>query len=807
MSYQPLALDEDGHRPTRGRRHFCALLSRSVIGGVGLLCAVWALSYFVPTSWSRGAGAPALEDNRVFVKKPEAEDWKRAIARAKSFLKGWSVEEKVSLATGVGWSNGPCVGNIPAQPSHNFPGLCLQDSPLGVRNTDRVSAFPAGINAAASFDRALIRARGVAMGEEFRGKGVHVQLGPMMNLGRVAQGGRNWEGSGPDPYLSGEASYETILGIQSTGVQACAKHLLNNEQEWARTTSSSNVDDRTEHELYGHPFLRSVQAGVASVMCSYNQINGTYACEHPELLHGLLKREYGFQGYVMSDWQATMSTHSAKDGLDMSMPGDIVFGSGNSYFGTNLTRFVKDGKMGGDRLDDMATRILAAWFLLGQDKNFPEVNFDGFRPHSEKNQHVNVQGEHSKLIRTLAAKSTILLKNTHSSLPLSTKPPRNIVLVGQGAGPAKLGPNGYKDRGGLDGVLGMGWGSGTAEYPYLVSPLEAIQARAKEDGTSVSWFLDEFDTKSAAAASEGYDAALVFVASDSGEQHVVVDGQEGDRRNLTAWLNGDALVKAVASSNANTIVIVNTVGPILLEAWIEHPNVTAVLWAGLPGQEAGNALVDVLYGAVNPSARLPYTIAKRTEDYGTSLTLGETSPKKIIQIPYDEGLYIDYRHFDAQKIQPRFEFGFGLSYTTFEYSALVVKVLGDDSGANAKVWRKGMVKDGLAVGASAAAWLHEPRVSVTFQVKNTGSVSGTEIAQLYLSPPPSAHTPPNLLKGFATVDSLSPGEARTVTLNLSRYDLSVWDVKKQGWILPQPAFGVHVGASSRDFRLDGTFSL
>ncbi|EJD46362.1 beta-glucosidase [Auricularia subglabra TFB-10046 SS5] len=814
--YQPLALDEDGHQHgpkigehgSRGRRLFCSQLSRSLIIGIGILAAVWGLSTLLPYSWtsSPGSSAPKLEDSRTLLRKLENTDWDDAFAKAYKFIKGWSMDDKVSVATGVGWTKGPCVGNIPAQPKHKWPGLCLQDSPLGVRNADYVSAFPAGINAAATFDRALMRARGVAMGAEFRGKGVHVQLGPMMNLARVPAAGRNWEGSGPDPFLTGEASYETIIGIQSQGVQACAKHFINNEQEWARTTSSSIVDDRTERELYGHPFLRSVQAGVASVMCSYNQINGTYACEHPELLQGLLKREYGFRGYVMSDWQATMSTQSARDGLDMTMPGDIVFGSHSSYFGPNLTKYIRDGKMKETRLDDMATRIIAAWFALGQDKGFPDVNFDSFRPRSPANKHVDVQGEHYKLIREIGAKSTVLLKNMNDVLPLKNL--RNIVLVGQDAGPARRGPNGYKDRGGLDGVLGMGWGSGTAEYPYLVSPLEAIQARAKEDGTTVSWFLDDFDLEGAKSASTGFDAAIVFIAADSGEQHVTVHGQEGDRHNLTAWYQGDALVQAVASANPNTIVVVHSVGAVLMEPWIENPHVTAALWAGLPGQEAGNALVDVLWGAVNPSARLPFTIAKREEDYPAKLNLGPNGKTNILQIPYTEGLNIDYKHFDANKIEPRFAFGHGLSYTSFKYSSLHITKHKDDSGPHAAAWRKGNVKDADAFGASAAKWLHEKRVTVAFTVENSGKVAGTEIAQLYISPPASAQSPPHALKGFEKIGPLEPGESRRIEIDLSRFDLSLWDVGKKGWVLPREAkFGVHVGASSRDFRLDGEIRL
>jgi len=241
--------------------------------------------------------------------------WADAYAKAEAFVSGLTLEQKVNISTGVYWEAGLCVGNIGEVAG--WPGLCLMDSPLGIRDTDYNTAFPAGIQVAATFNRTMMRLRGYQMGEEFRGKGANVALGPMMNMGRVAQGGRNWEGYGTDPFLSGEAAYETVLGLQSAGVQACAKHYVDYEQEYKRTQESSNVDDRTQHEIYQKPFLRSVMAGVASVMCSYNLINDTYACENDRTLNQLLKGEMGFRGYIMSDWGGQMSTLSAMAGLDV----------------------------------------------------------------------------------------------------------------------------------------------------------------------------------------------------------------------------------------------------------------------------------------------------------------------------------------------------------------------------------------------------------------------------------------------------------------------------------------------------------
>ncbi|KAF7290649.1 Glycoside hydrolase family 3 protein [Mycena indigotica] len=735
--------------------------------------------------------------------------WAAAYQEAKNKISNFSIEEKVSVSTGVGWMGGRCVGNTPpiGDNGTKFPSLCLEDSPLGVRFADYVTSFPAGINAAATFNRKLIRRRGLFMGRENVGKGVHVALGPMMNMGRVAQGGRNWEGFGADPYLTGEVAYETILGMQEGGVQACAKHLINNEQEHFRTQSSSDVDDRTQHEIYAHPFLRSIMAGVASIMCSYNLINGTYACENDKIMNDIIKREFGFQGYIMSDWGATHSTMSAATGLDMTMPGDITFQSGTTYFGANLTAYVQNNTIAQARLDDMATRVIAGWYLLHQDAgNFPPTNFDAFKPDSEEtNEHIDVQEDHHKVVRKIGAASTVLLKNTNNALPLNK--PRSIVLVGSDAGPGTIGPNQFPDQGGLDGILAMGWGSGTSNFTYLVSPLEAIQQRARKDRTSVSWILDDFNRNRAGNMALGRSAALVFISSDSGEDYITVDGNEGDRKNLTAWHDGDDLVLAVAAQNNNTIVIVHSVGPLILEPWIEHPNVSAVLWAGLPGQEAGNSITDILYGDWNPSGRLPYTIAKQMSDYSAPLITGG-SGNDVLAIPYTEGLNIDYRHFDSAKITPRFEFGFGLSYTNFTYSNLrIAKVGGQGSTEPAlqKAWAAGKATP-IATGSSAAPWLHRPLYTITFDVENSGSLWGGDIPQLYLHFPASAGEPPSILKGFTNVEVL-PGESAEVALTLSRYDLSYWDTVAQGWRHPNGTIGLSVGTSSRDFRLSGNITI
>ncbi|KAJ6611386.1 glycoside hydrolase family 3 protein [Mycena sp. CBHHK59/15] len=666
-------------------------------------------------------------------------DWKSAYTKAERALSQLSLEDKVNVATAR------CIGNTFA--------------PLGVRLATNA------INVAATFNRTLMRQRGVAMGAEFRGKGVNVALGPMMNLMRAPAAGRNWEGFGGDAYLSGEGAFETIT--------ATAKHFVNNEQEHFRTTSSSNVDDRCQHELYTIPFLRSVQAGVAAIMCSYNLINGTYACENDKTLNGILKGELGFQGY----WGGTHSTApAALSGLDMTMPGSPAPGSDSSFFGANLVAAVQNGTVPQSRVDNMALRILAAWsYLVGQDDGYPPVNFDSRDNSAPDDEQVNVQANHKVLIREIGQASTVLLKNVNAALPFENI--KTIGVIGNGAGPSSRGPNGYSNRAGDDGVLAMGWGSGTANFPYLITPLDAITARAAQDGSTVFSTLSDTDLAAAATVASGKDVALVFITADSGEGGGLVEGNAGDRNDLQAWHSGDALVQQVAQFSANTIVVVNSVGPIVMEAWIDHPNVS------IPISSQGNSVTDILFGAYNPSGRLPYTIGKSINDYAAQVIY--TSGGQL------EGIFLDYRHFDAAGIAPRFEFGFGLSYTTFAYSHL--SIFGTPRGGQAPT----------GPGSSLDPWLQSPVVTIRFTLRNSGQVAGHEIPQLYISLPASTTSPPRILRGFDSV-FLAPGKSCVVSLHLSRFDLSTWDVVSQRWQVPAGKIGVSIGASSRDIRLSGS---
>ncbi|KAI9491545.1 glycoside hydrolase superfamily [Zychaea mexicana] len=695
--------------------------------------------------------------------------WDDAYTKARSIVHRMSLEQKVGLATGMGWEKTLCVGNTYASTNPNFPSLCLQDSPLGIRFADNVTAGVSGITAAASFDKVAIRQRGEYMASEFKAKGVHFQLGPSVDIMRAPQSGRAWEGFGEDPWLSGVAGRETITGIQSQGVIATVKHYIGNSQETHRTTSSSNIDKRTLHEVWTWPYARAVEAGVGAIMCSYNLVDDTYACENDYILNTVLKNEMGFRGLVMSDWGATHSTvESANAGLDMTMPGDILMGDGFTYFGANLTKAVQDGQVSDDRVTDMALRITAAYYKMRQDEGYPDTTLNTFN-RSEAPE-VLVQGDHATFVREIGAAGVVLLRNQDNILPLKTSDLKKIALIGSHAGPIPQGLNGCPDQSCGRGHLAMGWGSGTADFPYLITPTDGITARAGGNLKLVHTY-DDYDLDGARELAADADIAIVFAMADAGEEYIVVNGNN-DRQNLSLWNNGDNLIQAVSEVNDNVIVVINAVGPVLMP-WIDHENIKAVVWPGLAGQESGNSLADVLFGDVNPSGRLPYTIARNKDDYGAHIS-------SDAELDYSEKLLVGYKWFDAKGIDPLFEFGYGLSYTNFEYS-----------GLSARVTRK--------QGAGA-------QVIASITLSNTGDRDGAEIPQAYIAFPKSAGEPPKLLRGFQKV-FLQAGEQKAIDFEFTEKELSVWDEESEMWKHSEGEFTVHIGASSRDIRASASFII
>ncbi|KAH8595848.1 glycoside hydrolase superfamily [Bisporella sp. PMI_857] len=808
-----------------------------------------------------------------------APKWTASYAKAQAVVSQMTLAEKVNLTTGTGLLMGRCIGNTGSALRFGIPSLCLQDSALGIAATDNATAFPAGITTGATFNKALMYARGDAIGQEARGKGVHIQLGPAVGpIGRKPRGGRNWEGFGADPVLQAHGGAETVKGIQKNGVMATIKHLIGNEQEMYRMdlvphgtlmkAISSNIDDRTLHELYTWPFADAVRAGVGAVMTSYNDINGSAASQNSKLINGFLKDELGFQGLVMTDWLAHIGgVSSALAGLDMSMPGDGVAPLiGASYWGYDLSIAVLNGTIPLSRLNDMVTRIVAAWYQLGQDKDRPEPNFSAntadatgpcypgalFSPTCVVNEYVNVQSNHKIIARNVSREGVTLLKNTNKVLPLSTT--GSFKVFGDGARVNPDGANACNQRSCNKGVLGMGWGSGTANYPYLDAPIDAIKRKASD----VTYYSSNSFPGGLTATAN--DIAIVFVSSDSGENQYTVEGNNGDRSSsgLNLWYGGDDLIKNAAAKYSTVIVVVHTVGPVILENWIDLPSVKAVVFAHLPGQEAGDSLTDILFGDYSPSGHLPYSIIKKESDYPSSQNLMGFQFFQV-QDTFSEGLYIDYRSLNKNKIVPRYAFGHGLTYTNFSRTPTISAVTALSSLPPARsakgstpvytnaipnplevAWPSGFdriwrylypyvdnptsISNSTAFvypvgyqttpqpdpaaggdeGGNPALWDVMFRLSVT--VTNIGSYAAKDVVQVYVQYPSDNpwDTPIIQLRSFEKTDTLAAGKSQTLSLDITRRDLSIWDVVRQNWVIPvstsQP-FKFWVGDSSANLTL------
>lgn len=628
--------------------------------------------------------------------------------------------------------------------------------------------------------------------------------------------------------------------------------------------------------ILSRPFADAVRAGVGSIMCSYQQVNNSYACQNSYMLNYLLKGELGFQGFVVSDWAAQHSgVSSALAGLDMTMPGDTVFNSGRSYWGANLTIAVLNGTIPQWRLDDMCTRIIAAWYYVGRDTASIPINFDSWTTDTYGyehfyaqtgygliNEHVDVRQEHSNLIRDIGSASTVLLKNTDHTLPLTGKE-KFTAVFGEDAGDNPLGPNGCPDRGCDNGTLGMGWGSGTANFPYLITPETAIQNEVVGNDGVFQSITNNFATMQIQALAGQASAAIVFVNVDSGEGYIDVDGNIGDRNNLTFWGNGDVLVTEVSALCNNTILVIHATGPVLIGDYSRNPNITAILWAGVPGEQSGNSIADVLYGRVNPSAKLPFTLAETREDYGTDILYIPNEGTGAPQVNFTEGVFIDYRSLDRVNATPVYEFGFGLSYTEFSYSNLEVTSFhsvytpttgstaaaptygsisndsaeylfpanltqvfnyiypylnstdlttaanttgyGDDSFVNAGS-QDGSPQPLVAAGGASGGnpGLYDVLYQVTATIANVGSLAGAEVPQLYISLG-GPYDPKVVLRNFENL-SIPPNSSTTFTADILRRDISNWDTVAQDWFISDYTKTVYVGSSSRTLPLSAILS-
>ncbi|GMF68181.1 unnamed protein product [Aspergillus oryzae] len=670
-----------------------------------------------------------------------AGSWGHALSKAQHLVSQMSLEEKVSLTGGSKDSRNGCGGNIPAIDRLGFPGMCLQDGPNGIKGVELVNGYPSGIHVGAS----LAYKQAKAIGGEFRRKGATIALGPPVvgPLGRIALGGRNWEGYTNDPYLSGVLAAEAVRGVQDNGVISCAK--------------------------------------------------------------------LDFQGFVMSDWGAQHTgIASALAGLDMVMP------SGNKYWGAKLIEAVRNGSVPESQITNMATRIMAAWYLSNQDDpSLPPVGAG--IPADFERQHpvIDARDPHDEsLLLEGAIQGHVLLKNVDNALPLTN--PRILSIYGYDAKApdsnfAQAGLNdwtlgleshdsrtvvcGFASIGGdcpdfppiaINGTIISGGGSAAVTPVYISSPFQALEARARQDKTQLFW-----DFKGTEAVNSEADACLVFINAAS---------SEGVDRPALRDDYSDGLVLDIASRCNNTIVVIHNAGVRLIDQWIEHPNVTAVIFAHLPGQDSGDAITQILYGDVSPSGKLPYSLPRNESDYGSLLApVTFTDWDQLFpQDDFTEGVFIDYRAFDMKGIAPRFEFGYGMTYTTFKYSNLTIRWTVDPSDLSE--YPEGPV----IPGGNADLW--EDIAAVTADITNTGQMEAAEIAQLYVQIPGEGQ-PLLQLRGFDKV-AVPPGETRTVDFNIRRRDLSTWDVAAQKWKLSVGVqYPVFVGSSSRKLLLNGTLYL
>jgi beta-glucosidase len=572
------------------------------------------------------------------------------------------------------------------------------------------------------------------IGRELRDQGYNMSIGGGIDLVREPRNGRNFEYAGEDPVLAGAMGGQLMKGLQAQQVMGDIKHYAFNDQETGRNILNVILDKRTMRETDLLAFQIALKiAEPSGVMCSYNKVNGDYACENDYLLNEVLKKDFEFKGWVLSDWGGTHSTNKAAlAGLDQEMPGD-------QYFGAALKTAVDSRQVPEARLNDMVHRILRSMFAAGIIDNPPVRRvvdpFQGL----EDAQHI-------------AEESIVLLKNAGSLLPLDAAHTASIALIGShadvgvmsGGGSAQVDPPGgdaITHRPGVSRWMQPVW--------FPSSPMKQVRARARL--TTVE-YNDGSDPAAAARLAKASQVAIVFV------NQYMSEGR--DSATLSLPDNQDALVSAVAAANPRTIVVIESGGPVSMP-WVDQ--VKGVLEAWYPGVGGAQALAAILFGDVNPSAKLPVTFAKTEADLphpqvpGIDLKPANRPPP--FDVNYTEGLKVGYKWFEAEHKQPLFGFGYGLSYTTFAYSDL------------------------KADGA---------RRTVTFKVKNTGRREGTEIAQVYVMLPASAGEPFKRLVAWQRVP-LQAGESKTVTLPLDPLYLSTFDAENDRWVLPGGEFKAFVG--------------
>ncbi len=694
--------------------------------------------------------------------------------RVADLLSRMTVEEKAAMLSGSGWMESTPIERL------GIPAIKMADGPMGVRSWAGSSAitglpgaplkvlttsFPAGVAMAAAWDPELVEREGHAIGQEIKALGRDMILGPTVNINRIPLWGRNFEGYGEDPYLAGRLGVAYIRGVQGEGVIPSVKHFDANNEEFERHRIDEKIDERTLHEIYLPAFKAAVEeAGAWTVMSAYNKVNGVHCGESVPLLHDILQKEFGFKGFVISDWGSTYSTAGTVNaGMDLEMPGGPLMqpwlanprsqssgSSGGWLAADKVLAEVKAGHITEATLDGNVARILRVIFVSGL--------FD--HPHTATGD-VDTPAQQA-VARQGATEGIVLLKNADSLLPLDAKKIHSIAMIGPNAATARTG----------------GGGSSLVRPRYAIAPLDGIRERVGS-GVEVKYALGvgmdgedpTVDTpevragllKEAADAAAHADVAVVVVG-----RYARLESESFDVKTMDLPAGQDELIAAVERANPHTIVVLNTGDPVTMTKWIAQTPALVEMWYS--GQEGGHALASVLFGDANPSGKLPVSFPKEWKD---SPAYGHY-PGENLKVDYAEGIYVGYRYFDTKNVEPLFPFGFGLSYTTFAYSDLKV--------TPARVSGK------------------EP-TEVSLKVRNTGSRAGAEVVQLYVHDGHShIDRPLRELKGFRRVE-LQPGETKTVEFKLDRAAFSYWSPDKTVWVAEPGTFEIQVGASSRDIRL------
>jgi beta-glucosidase len=691
--------------------------------GFFILLVFVFLSQLPGTAHARGIQANAKAENEIT----------KLIAKL-------TLAEKVSLLGGTGFDTQP-IARL------GIPAIQMTDGPLGVRQ-GQMTAFPSGISMGASFDPALVRSVAKAIAEEARFAGKNMLLGPCVNISRHPFGGRNFESFGEDPFLTATLAAQYVEGIQSQDVLASVKHFALNDQEYERTTVDVDADPRAMFEIYFPPFKAAIDAGTWTVMSSYNKVKGDWSSENDVLLNQILKGLWGFKGFVVSDWDSTHSVAKAANaGLDLEMPT-------GEHFNSQLVAAVERGEVKLSVIDDKVRRILRAMYGIG---------LMGAGVHERSARLGTPLGprspEHRAVALKLAQASIVLLKNEAHVLPLSTTGANQIKSL------AVIGPNAQLARTG-------GGGSSHVDPFFAISPLQGLTERLPKQiaihyamGQEVEGQVtQQAAINEAVRAAQNSDVAIIFSGLSDDEE-----GEGNDRKTMDLPAGQKELIEAVVAVNPKTVVVLTSGNPLSMTDWLGK--VPGVLQMWYAGSEGGYAIADILMGRVNPSAKLPVTFLKRWED---SAAFGNY-PGVGGQVHYAESIFVGYRHFDKESLEPNFEFGFGLSYTEFKYSHLDVELL-----------------------PKAA---RPARVRVQFDVQNTGARAGAEIAQVYVGEnQPSVPRPPRELKGFKKVNLLA-GETKHVVIDLDDSSFAFFDVAKMAFRVNAGLFAVDVGSSSRALGL------